>query len=244
MESALANLKETQELYTKMDGFVKEKRQQVLSKETELRRAEQQLELKKQQQAEMESRYEREHGSLLDLQDQLAATNAKIEEYEKRVNELQRNLAEAKNENLKLNQEYMRWKDISDTADKRVGLFSKTNEELQQKIESQSIFILQLQKRIAELQESNYFIANDHSRATLALNEVNGQVSRLLAAMNAKSPQKPPLSLPQQSTLSVVVQCIWMRIRQWRETGSRKSLRRTRRRGNCSPRSPRRRKRK
>ena len=54
MESALANLKETQELYTKMDGFVKEKRQQVLSKETELRRVEQQLELKKQQQAEME----------------------------------------------------------------------------------------------------------------------------------------------------------------------------------------------
>lgn len=203
METALANLKETQALYAKMDGFVKEKRQAVLNKETELRRQEQQLELKEQQQNEAEKKFAKEHAMVLDLQNEISAANAKHEEYEKRVNELQRLLAESKNENLKLSQEYMKWKDIGDTADRRVGLFSKTNEELQQKIESQSIFILQLQKRIAELQESNYFIANDHSRATLALNEVSGQVSRLLAAMNAKSPRKSPLPLPQQSSLSV-----------------------------------------
>lgn len=46
VESALANLRETQALYAKMEGFVKEKRQSVLGKETELRRLEQQLELK------------------------------------------------------------------------------------------------------------------------------------------------------------------------------------------------------
>ena len=44
-------------------------------------------------------------------------------------------LAESKNENMKLSQEYLRYKDLGDTADRRIGLFSKTNEELQQKIE-------------------------------------------------------------------------------------------------------------
>lgn len=243
VESALANLRETQALYAKMEGFVKEKRQSVLGKETELRRLEQQLELKQGQQDEAEKRYAKEHAMVLDLQNELSAASGRNEEYEKRVNELQRLLAEAKNENLKLSQEYMKWKDIGDNADRRVGLFSKTNEELQQKIESQSIFILQLQKRIAELQESNYFIANDHSRATLALNEVSGQVSRLLAAINAKSPRKSPLPLPQQSSLSVGGGMVWVTARRPMCGQSRRRQRRTRRRGSFSRRSRRRRRR-
>ena len=109
VESALANLKETQALYAKMEGFVKEKRQSVLGKETELRRLEQQLELKQGQQDEAEKRYAKEHAMVLDLQNELSTASGRNEEYEKRVNELQRLLAEAKNENLKLSQEYMKW---------------------------------------------------------------------------------------------------------------------------------------
>lgn len=194
------NLKETQSLYSKMDTYVKERRKEALEKEAELTKREQQLTLKEKQVSSSESEYVREHTTRLDLEEQVRKDQEKMENYEKRIADLQTLVAESKNENMKLSQEYMRFKDIGDTADRRISIFSKTNEELQQKIENQSIFILQLQKRIAELQESNYFIANDHSRATLALNEVNGQVSRLLAVVNGRSPQKP---LVQQSTLSV-----------------------------------------
>ena len=159
-----------------MDSFVKEKRQSVLEKETELKKQEQIIETKQKQLNASESEYIREHTLRLDYENQVKQYQEKIESYEKRINDLQSVIAETKNENMKLNQEYLRIKDVGDSADRRITLFSKTNEELQQKIESQNIFILQLQKRIAELQESNYFIANDHSRATLALNEVNDQV--------------------------------------------------------------------
>ena len=159
-----------------MDSFVKEKRQSVLEKETDLKKQEQIIETKQKQLNASESEYIREHTLRLDYENQVKQYQEKIESYEKRINDLQSVIAETKNENMKLNQEYLRIKDVGDSADRRITLFSKTNEELQQKIESQNIFILQLQKRIAELQESNYFIANDHSRATLALNEVNDQV--------------------------------------------------------------------
>lgn len=183
-----------------MNMFVKEKRDSLLAKETDLRKQQQQLEVKQKQVSASETEFIREHSVRLDCENQIKQYQEKMEGYEKRINDLQSLVAEARNENMKLSQEYMRYKDIGDTADRRVSLFSKTNEELQQKIESQNIFILQLQKRIAELQESNYFIANDHSRATLALNEVNDQVSRLLAVVNARSPSK---QLPGQSGLSV-----------------------------------------
>lgn len=203
IEAALVNLKETQELYSKMDSFVKEKRQTLLEKESLLQKQQQQLENKQKHVDQSESEYIHEHTLRLDLETQVKQYQEKLEGYEKRITDLQSMLAESKNENMKLSQEYLRYKDLGDTADRRIGLFSKTNEELQQKIDSQNIFILQLQKRIAELQESNYFIANDHSRATLALNEVNDQVSRLLAAVNGRSPQKPLPAVGQQSGLSV-----------------------------------------
>ena len=81
VESALANLRETQALYAKMEGFVKEKRQSVLGKETELRRLEQQLELKQGQQDEAEKRYAKEHAMVLDLQNELSAASGRNEEY-------------------------------------------------------------------------------------------------------------------------------------------------------------------
>lgn len=190
IEEALSKLKDTQQLYAKMDGFVKEKRQQLLEKETELKRRDQQLDLREKQLDDITGKLASEHSARLDAESQVTNLQKKLDDLERRLNDLQTLLAEARNENVRLSQEYMRYKDIGDTADRRVSLFSKTNEELQQKIESQNIFILQLQKKIAELQESNYYITNDHSRAALALNEVSGQVSRLLAVVNAKSPQK------------------------------------------------------
>ena len=199
IEEALSKLKDTQQLYAKMDGFVKEKRQHLLSKETELKRKEQQLDLREKQLNDITGKLASEHSERLDAESQVASLQKKLDDLEHRLNDLQTLLAEARNENVRLSQEYMRYKDIGDTADRRVSLFSKTNEELQQKIESQNIFILQLQKKIAELQESNYYITNDHSRATLALNEVSGQVSRLLAVVNAKSPQKAVPKSPQDS---------------------------------------------
>ena len=190
IEAALRQLQETQQLYAKMDGFVKEKRQTLLEREAALRRESQQLELRRRQQEKEDAKLAAERAGRMDAETRATQLQEKADALEKRVNELQTLLAEARNENVKLGQEYMRSKDAGETAERRVGLYAKTNEELQQKLESQNVFILQLQKRIAELQESNYYITNDHSRATLALNEVSGQVSRLLAAVNAKSPGK------------------------------------------------------
>ena len=190
IEAALRQLQETQQLYAKMDGFVKEKRQTLLEREAALRRESQQLELRRRQQEKADAKLAAERAGRMDAETRATQLQEKADALEKRVNELQTLLAEARNENVKLGQEYMRSKDAGETAERRVGLYAKTNEELQQKLESQNVFILQLQKRIAELQESNYYITNDHSRATLALNEVSGQVSRLLAAVNAKSPGK------------------------------------------------------
>lgn len=190
IETALRKLQDTQQLYAKMDGFVKEKRQALLEREAALRRETQQLELRRRQQEKEDEKLAAERAGRMDAETQATRLQEKVDAMERRVNELQTLLAEARNENVRLGQEYMRFKDVGDTAERRVGLYAKTNEELQQKIESQNVFILQLQKRIVELQESNYYITNDHSRATLALNEVSGQVSRLLAAVNAKSPGK------------------------------------------------------
>lgn len=47
IEAALRQLQETQQLYAKMDGFVKEKRQTLLEREAALRRESQQLELRR-----------------------------------------------------------------------------------------------------------------------------------------------------------------------------------------------------
>ena len=165
-------------------------RQEVASREAALRRESQQLELRRRQQEKEDAKLAAERAGRMDAETRATQLQEKADALEKRVNELQTLLAEARNENVKLGQEFMRSKDAGETAERRVGLYAKTNEELQQKLESQNVFILQLQKRIAELQESNYYITNDHSRATLALNEVSGQVSRLLAAVNAKSPGK------------------------------------------------------
>ena len=119
----------------------------------------------------------------------------------KRIEELQSELAEARNESQRLSREFMRFKDISDTAEKRISLYERETEGLKQSLASQSLFVSELQKQIAELKEINFLAVNDRSRAQLAISEVTSNVSRLLQAINQKSPRLP---LPSQSGISMV----------------------------------------
>lgn len=188
-----------------MDKFVKEKRQELLEKESLLKKQEESCSLREKQIAEINSKLAQEHAERLDLENQFNSLKEKNESNLKRIDELQNSLAEARNENQRLSREFMRFKDISDTSEKRIRLYERETEGLKQSLNSQSLFVSELQKQIAELKEVNFLAVNDRSRAQLAISEVTNNVSRLLAAMNQKSPHLP---LPQQSGVSLPAESV------------------------------------
>ena len=184
-----------------MDKFVKEKRKELLEKEAALKKQEESCALRERQVDDVNARLAQEHAERLDLEAQFAALKEKDEGNLKRIEELQSELAEARNESQRLSREFMRFKDISDTAEKRISLYERETEGLKQSLASQSLFVSELQKQIAELKEINFLAVNDRSRAQLAISEVTNNVSRLLQAINQKSPRLP---LPSQSGISMV----------------------------------------
>ena len=191
-ETALAKLADTQALFGKMDVFLKERRQAVLEEEASLRRQKEEIALRTRQLDETDAQRANDHAARLDAEEKVRSLQLRVEDMEKRINQLQGLLASARNENVRLQQDHLRQKDMGDTAERRVVLYQQEQEQMEKTLESQKMFILQLQKRISELEESHYYITNDHSRATMALSKVSGEVSRLLAAVNGRSPQKQP----------------------------------------------------
>lgn len=180
---------------------MKEKRRELLEKEAALKKQEESCALRERQVADVNSRLAQEHAERLDLEAQFAALKEKNEANLKRIEELQSELAESRNESQRLSREFMRFKDISDTAEKRISLYERETEGLKQSLASQSLFVSELQKQIAELKEINFLAVNDRSRAQLAISEVTSNVSRLLQAINQRSPRLP---LPSQSGISMV----------------------------------------
>ena len=191
-ETALVKLADTQALFGKMDVFLKERRQAVLEEEASLRRQKEEIALRTRQLDETDAQRASDHAARLDAEEKVRTLQLRVEDMEKRISQLQGLLASARNENVRLQQDHLRQKDLGDTAERRVVLYQQEQEQMEKTLESQKLFILQLQKRISELEESHYYITNDHSRATMALSKVSGEVSRLLAAVNGRSPQKQP----------------------------------------------------
>ena len=190
MESALAKLSDVHSLFTNMDRFVRERRQTILEQEAALRRQKEELDFRARQADKNDGQRAADHAARLDAEERVRGLQTQVDELERRVGTLQGLLADARNENVKLRQDSLRNKDVGDTAERRLVLYQQEQEKMEKTVESQKVFILQLQKRIAELEESHYYITNDHSRATLALSKVSDEVSRLLAVVNARSPQK------------------------------------------------------
>lgn len=191
-ETALAKLADTQALFGKMDVFLKERRQAVLEEEASLRRQKEEIALRTRQLDETDAQRASDHAARLDAEEKVCTLQLRVEDMEKRIGQLQGLLASARNENVRLQQDHLRQKDLGDTAERRVVLYQQEQEQMEKTLESQKLFILQLQKRISELEESHYYITNDHSRATMALSKVSEEVSRLLTAVNGRSPQKRP----------------------------------------------------
>ena len=189
-ETALAKLADTQALFGKMDVFLKERRQAVLEEEASLRRQKEQIALRTRQLDETDAQRASEHAARLDAEEKVRTLQLRVEDLEKRISQLQGLLASARNENVRLQQDHLRQKDVGDTAERRVVLYQQEQEQMEKTLESQRLFILQLQKRISELEESHYYITNDHMRATMALSKVSGEASRVLAMVHGRSPQK------------------------------------------------------